>query len=79
MSDLMTPHETTVYLLKQRIEELEALAFTAYCAGYERAHNDTVEGCYSPPAEYPEEWAETRNELLANLLPIAALQENRYE
>jgi hypothetical protein len=41
-----------------KIKELEALAFTAYCAGYEKGNYDTVEGAYSPPAEYPEEWKE---------------------
>jgi hypothetical protein len=59
--------ERTVFV--KQIEQLEALAFAAYCAGYERGHSDTVEYGYMPPAEYPEEWAETRKELLEDLLP----------
>jgi len=51
------------------IIDFESLAFTAYCAGYESGNYDAVEGCYSPPSEYHEEWAEKRAELLTNLLP----------
>lgn len=39
-------------------EELQAVAFKAYCWGYEAGHNDTVEGMYSSPEGYPEDFDE---------------------
>lgn len=50
--------------LEARITELEELAFRAYCEGYELGHHDTVEGAYTPPREYPEEWPEKLAALL---------------
>ena len=66
-----------ITVLSNRIEELESretvhedLAFEAYCAGYESGNHDAVEGCYSPPKDYPEEWPERRGELLASLFRL---------
>lgn len=50
--------------LQSRIVGLEALIFTAYCQGYRKGHEDTVEGHYAPPDEYPEEWADTMKDIL---------------
>ena len=55
----------------KRIAELEAenkalreAAFYLYCNGYEKGHNDTVESCYAPPSEYPEEFPEILKDAL---------------
>lgn len=61
--------------LQARVAELENLAYTAYCAGYGLGHNDTVEGHHAPPEEYPDEWADKRKELLADLLTAPEKQE----
>ena len=60
--------------LTERIAVLESLAFTAYCQGYSGGHNDTVEGMYTPPEDYPAEWAERRLELLDYLIPAPTEQ-----
>ncbi len=69
--DMTEPACDPTTLLKwraaDRIAELEAravtedgVAFRAYCEGYEKGHNDTVESHYAPPGDYPEEWPEIR-------------------
>ena len=51
-------------VLETKIKHLEAVAFKAYCSGYESGHHDTVETNYTPPSDYPEEWPDILKELL---------------
>ena len=57
-------HKRRADKAEQQLAEREQVAFRAYCEGYEKGHNDTVEGAYIPPIEYPEEWPETLAALL---------------
>ena len=61
---LLKDVEAKIAELQTVVDRLELLSFMAYCQGYGKGHNDTVENCYSPPEEYPEEWEEIRQELM---------------
>ncbi len=46
--------------------KLKQMAFEAYCAGYGKGHNDTVDSHYALPEDYPEEWDDIYQDLFVD-------------
>jgi len=63
----ISEHRIALKEADERIAELELIIRAAYIGGYSDGHNDTVESNFADPEDYPEEWAEIRHNIEANL------------